>query len=137
MVDTATVYLEDVAVTKSAEELKPAATVTATRGGSAVKRQLTLADMFGGASQSKPSVAKKQKLSQSTTPSASASSQPSAPECPQATDEVLFSIASFQESLSDEQKELLGLECEVMGESWQVTWLETSKNNYLSPFPIG
>ena len=135
MVDSATVYLEDVAVTKSVEEAKPAATVVTTTSGTAVKRQLTLADMFSGGSQSKPSAAKKQKLAQSTTTSASASSKPSAPECSQATDEVLFSIASFQESLSDEQKELLGLECEVMGESWQVTRLETLKNNYLSPFP--
>jgi hypothetical protein len=127
MAGSDTVYLEDVEVAKSTKEVKPAtAGATATTG---VKRQRTLAEMFGGASQPEPSAAKKQRLSQSTTASASASSQPSAPDSSgsKAADAVPFSIASFQESLSDEQKELLSLECEVMGRSWQVTRLEALK----------
>ena len=123
MADSSTVYLEDVEVAKSVRDVKPAtATPTATTGA---KRQRTLVDMFGGASQPKPSAAKKQRLDKSTIVSASASSPDASGS--QATDAVPFSIASFQASLSDEQKDLLSLECEVMGESWQVTRLEASK----------
>jgi uracil-DNA glycosylase len=112
------VYLEDVEVNgttvKETEtsSAKPAAVAVTAAASTSVKRQLTLADMFSP-SQGKAPIAKKQK----TTMSAVTSAQNQAGSSSLA---ATFSVSSFRESLSDEQKDLLELECEVMGETWQV-----------------
>jgi len=114
------VYLADVEVATTVKEAKvstPPVVTTTT-----AKRQRTLADMFG-ASEGKTPTAKKQKLTVSAVASAGSSKAPST-----GLNAIAFSIVSFQESLSDEEKELLNLECEVMGESWYGN--PTSENSF-------
>lgn len=121
MADTEpSVYLEDVQVTTTVKEVKPSDTVAVVTTA-AVKRQRTLVDMFSTAQRNEP-VAKKQKLTVSASLSLGSSSQATRVTSLgiQSSNSIPFSISSFQESLSDEQKDLLKLECEVMGESWQV-----------------
>ena len=82
----------------------------------AVKRQRTLMDMLGG-SHDGAKDAKKTRLS------ASASSAPkknaNSLGLPK-LNSIPFSLSKFQDSLSEEQRRLLQLECEVMGKSWSV-----------------
>lgn len=86
------------------------------------KRQRTIEDMFFGGKKGKEP-AKKIKLSTSETNSASSNKiVVSAPKTSglQKLNSIPFSLSSFIESLDDEQKRLLRLECEVMGKSWLV-----------------
>jgi uracil-DNA glycosylase len=126
------VYLEDVEPTRkvakredndasgsvNSSASKPATTA-------AVKRQRTLVDMFGS-SQEDTSSSKKPRLSASKSGSSVSSTKTSNIGSTsnlkgfglQRLNSIPFSITSFQESLSEEQKKLLRLECEVMGKSW-------------------
>lgn len=100
---------------RGAENGKPAAT-------NALKRQRTLVDMFSAAPATQSS--KKLKLEKSggsagsikasvTTSSLSAVVSGSQP-----LNSIPFSLSAYQESLSEEERQLLGLECESMGKSW-------------------
>lgn len=42
----------------------------------------------------------------------------------QALNSIPFSMQTFKESLTEEQKELLQLECETLGKSWQVSHIK-------------
>jgi uracil-DNA glycosylase len=79
------------------------------------KRQRTLAEMFGKPQKDAPA-AKKQKLTASSSNNAivisSLDDQP--------LNTMPFSVSAFLESLSDEHRKLLQLECDIMGNSWQV-----------------
>jgi uracil-DNA glycosylase len=119
-----TVYLEDVQ-TKSKKDdavASPASTpdnsqkAATTVTGS--KRQRTLEDMFGGSHKGKSSepAGKKMRVSGSVPTGGSSTLGSGTPRL----NAIAFSLSSFQESLSDEQKSLLSLECEVMGKSWCV-----------------
>ena len=118
MAETDTVYYEDFAPTKTAKENVKNAVDGETKVNTvcvgvesdtagqttktSVKRQRTLMDMFGP-----PDVStKKPKLAQS----ASSGSQ--------ALNSIPFSLSAFQDSLTEEGKNLLSLECETMGKSW-------------------
>jgi len=79
-----------------------------------VKRQRTLMDMFGPSDVS----TKKPKLAQS----AGSSSQ--------ALNSIPFSMSAFQDSLTEEGKNLLSLECETMGKSW----LKVLKDEIQKPY---
>jgi uracil-DNA glycosylase len=132
-----TVYLEDVEPAHvPASESSESTAVSATPKpktkpnppvAGAVKRQRTLADMFSGSqgkASSEPS-AKKLKLSASTNSitagatlkAAGSASRPKGFGV-QKLNSIPFSLSAFQESLSNENKEYLKLECEVLGKSW-------------------
>ncbi len=123
-----TVYLEDLDIPRVDKEGKPAVTsvvsgTTTTAASTSLKRQRTLMDMFAnsqGKNASDPS-AKKLKLSpaSSTRQSASSSSGTVAKGFGvQRLNSIPFSMSGFQESMTDEQRDLLRLECEAMGKSW-------------------
>jgi len=81
------------------------------------KRQITLLDMFAGngGNSSGPS-AKKQKLSPSNESTSSSGSKGLIGL--QKLNSIPFSLKAFQDSLNEEQKNLLRLECQTMNRSW-------------------
>jgi uracil-DNA glycosylase len=111
------VYLEDVEVpSKNTPSTSVAATATGASNRTFFtnvqpgKRQRTLADMFSGSQEkedgeSEPS-AKKPKLTAQGTASLTK------------LNAIPFSLSAYQESLSEEEKRLLALECDTMGKSW-------------------
>jgi uracil-DNA glycosylase len=75
------------------------------------KRQRTLEGMFGAAATKKPKLER---------PAAAAGSS-IAKRAPGTTlNSIPFSMSEFEASLSDEEKELLSLECATIGKSWCV-----------------
>ena len=72
-----------------------------------LKRQRTLMDMFGGSS------AKKIKVGGSTAASVVSKTQ--------TLNSIPFNLNGFINSLTEEQRDLLGLEIETMGKSWLVS----------------
>lgn len=74
-------------------------------GTTAMKRQRSLIDMFSGAPSKSGPTSKKIKVAGSSSSLQSLNSIP-------------FSLSSYQETLTDEEKKLLALECETMGKSW-------------------
>ena len=110
------VYLEDVQISKK-DASKPAASATATTQSnrtffSTGKRQRTLVDMFSSSQEKKsddpePSTKKFKMTVQGTASLTKLNSIP-------------FSLSAFQESLSEEEKQLLALECDTLGKSWCV-----------------
>lgn len=88
------------------------------------KRQRTIEDMFFGGKKSKEP-AKKIKLATSEIDSASASKKitvtPLKTSGMQKLNSIPFSLSDFMDSLDEEKRQLLRLECEVMGKSWLET----------------
>ncbi|KDQ57240.1 hypothetical protein JAAARDRAFT_194397 [Jaapia argillacea MUCL 33604] len=116
--------IEKVAESSSALEPPPASSST--------KRQRTLVDMFTAAP-----AAKKAKPGASTSGAASQSGGTgSAPVVKvnglQALNSIPFSMSSYLESLTDEQRKLLHIECETMGK----TWLKLLKDEIKKPYFI-
>ena len=72
-----------------------------------LKRQRTLMDMFGGSS------AKKNKVSGSMAVAVASKTQ--------TLNSIPFNLNGFINSLTEEQRDLLGLEIETMGKSWLVS----------------
>lgn len=128
------VYLEDIEVKKTDEKDENktngngSATVAVTKEkiSTAVtgKRQRTLMEMSGKAKMKVLPAVKKQKLEDNSSSSgalegASSSSPPKALTSGlQPLNSIPFSMQAFKDSLSDDQKGLLLLECETMGKSW-------------------
>ncbi|KAF8072038.1 uracil-DNA glycosylase-like protein [Lyophyllum atratum] len=146
---TGTVYLEDVQtarVAASKEDNGPSSspaepgsvTKPATEGTTTAKRQRTLMDMFPGSqgSQGKTTLgepsAKKLKLTASGSTSSLMSTNGSKIFGLQKLNSIPFSMSSFLESLTENQKGLLRLECEVMGKSW----LKVLKDEIKKPYFI-
>jgi uracil-DNA glycosylase len=76
--------------------------------------QRTLADMFNVAP-----AAKKAKLTDTNAEKASSGSNSAKKASELASlNSIPFSLSAYQESMSDEEKKLLALECETMGKSW-------------------
>jgi uracil-DNA glycosylase len=79
-------------------------------------------DMFagGGSKKSAEPVAKKARISDSepTTSIKVTGSAPTKMSGFQKLNSIPFSMSAYQESLTEEQKKLLALECDVMGKSW-------------------
>ncbi|KAG5645551.1 hypothetical protein DXG03_005826 [Asterophora parasitica] len=146
-----TVYLEDiesarviVATEDKAPSSSPAGTARVTKAGasSTVKRQHTLMDMFsstrssqGGSTSGEPST-KRLKLTPSGASGSSSSSLKSTNGSKvfglQKLNSIPFSLGSYRESLTEDQKGLLRLECEVMGKSW----LKLLKDEIKKPYFI-
>lgn len=129
-----TIYLEDIDPTfKSAlkrerpndcpqADSEKSSTITPAPTKS-VKRQRTLGEtFFGFQGKTKISPSKGLKPSGGSTSSV-ASNSSTRPKTSAASglvklNSIPFSMAAYQESLSDDEKRLLQLECEVMGKSW-------------------
>jgi uracil-DNA glycosylase len=126
-------YLEDVQPKRATEadeepsssRKKNAASDTVSVSAGA-KRQLTLADMFGSrggpsSSAGEPS-SKRAKLSTPSGPGfySKTSNSLKASGVQPKLNAIPFSVSAFQDSLTQEQKDLLKLECETMGKSWWV-----------------
>lgn len=131
-------YMEDLDTSSGPKPPKPEATTAAATGsktgskaaaagpGAGKKRQLNLLDMMGGGGQ----MYKRQR----TTSNASASSASSStstdgggagvPRPPRIINglrpfnAIPFNMEAYKTSLSDEEKQLLALECETMGRTW-------------------
>ena len=111
------VYLEDVE-SSSKNASKASSTVTATNASprtffsatTGVKRQRTLMDMLSGSQEKRNEepvpAAKKLKLAVQGTASLTK------------LNAIPFSLSTYQESLSEEEKKLLALECDTLGKSW-------------------
>ena len=121
------VYLEDVQTTSQEARKEDSGAVAgsepSTTTKTSLKRQRTLMDMFGSSqgSQSSQSSSKKVKIgvsgaSVSSTRTVSTSSISTM----KSLNSIPFSMTEFQQSLGEEQRNLLKLECEVMGKSWYV-----------------
>jgi uracil-DNA glycosylase len=124
---TGTVYLEDVQTTSKKDEAVASADTTpdnsqkVATAATGSKRQRTLEDMFAGKGKSSEPAGKKMRVSGSAPSGSTAKSSSSLGSGTHRLNSIAFSLSSFQESLSDEQKNLLCLECEVMGKSWYVS----------------
>jgi uracil-DNA glycosylase len=124
------VYLEDLETprgfTKKDDKDEPTTSQPATvpvASGTQLKRQRTLMDMFSGPKgKTSDPPSKKLKLSASTRSNKTVSGVVAVNSLKRTGSQTLnsipFSLSSFQASLTDEEKELLKLECEVMGKSW-------------------
>ncbi|CAL1716841.1 unnamed protein product [Somion occarium] len=115
-------------VTVTVEKAKPAAAIKGT------KRQRTLMDMFTPAPAAQNT--KKLKLDRSGS-SSSLTARTAATGSGQANgmqslNSIPFSLSSYQNSLSDEERQLLTLECETMGKSW----LKLLKDEIRKPYFI-
>ncbi|KAG6909937.1 hypothetical protein DXG01_014206 [Tephrocybe rancida] len=103
--------------------------------GSGVKRQRTLMDMLSGSqgkTVSREPSAKKLKLTASGASNSSSSALVSrgSRSGMQKLNSIPFSMSVYQETLTEEQKGLLRLECEVMGKSWLKVLKEEIKKPY-------
>jgi hypothetical protein len=124
-----TVYLEDIDPTSKSPSKRerpdddPQAENSSTITPAPVKRQRTLEMMFSG-SQNKTKG--KSALLEGLKPSGGSTSSIASDNCatrPKASglvklNSIPFSMTAYSESFSDEEKQLLQLECEVMGKSW-------------------
>jgi len=93
-----------------------------------------LMDMFGSSQESSRGSSQGSQSSQSSSkkPKISPSASTSLTSSLQSLNSIPFSISAFQESLDEEQRNLLKLECEVMGKSW----LKLLKDEIKKPYFI-
>ncbi|KAF9223469.1 uracil-DNA glycosylase [Gyrodon lividus] len=146
--ETRVVYLEDVETvvssTDGASLIAPSASqeksnVTAsTTASNGLKRQRTLIDMFSGPknSQSKNTrepAAKKAKLVTPDSSSSTSAFKITGPSSDiQRLNSIPFSLSQFIESIPEEHRHVLQLECECMGKSW----LKVLKDEVKKPYFI-
>ncbi|KAG6850686.1 hypothetical protein H0H93_009844 [Arthromyces matolae] len=149
---SSTVYLEDiekrdtrrVETQEDGTPSSPASSSSASlvkstsQSTSGVKRQRTLVDMFSSSqekSSPKETSAKKLKLAPSGSFSSSSSSlKTSSPNVfgRQKLNAIPFSMSEYYDTMTDDQRRLLTLECEVMGKSW----LKLLKDEIKKPYFI-
>ena len=102
------------------EKAKPNANPSA--GTTTGKRQRTLLDMLGsGPGQSTGTTSKKPKLTvpgPSDKPTVSRTQTSGGSPSQQPLNSIPFSLSQYIDSLTEDQKRLLKLECETMGKSW-------------------
>ena len=112
----------------SSEKLKATAAANIPSTNGTLKRQRTLMEMMSGGSKTSDAAGgaqrsgKKQKTNSSppADEKQEARSSKAITNGLQPLNSIPFSLSSFKESLSDEARELLQLECETMGLSWWV-----------------
>lgn len=125
------VYFEDLEVKATAPEdngKKISVSVSTTKSTTATvtgKRQRTLMEMVSSGAKAKDSdqPTKKPKLVRNSSSSRTTDEPSSSPPKPvifglQPLNSIPFSMQAFKDSLTEEQKGLLLLECETMGKSW-------------------
>jgi uracil-DNA glycosylase len=101
-------------------KLKLAPSTSTTNG----KRQRTILDMFGSAPRqsSDASSSKKRKVTASSVGndklSSSGAQSSGGSSGQQSLNSIPFSLSEYVDSLTEDQKRLLKLECETMGKSW-------------------
>ncbi|KAF8150768.1 uracil-DNA glycosylase-like protein [Crassisporium funariophilum] len=140
MTDKPTVYLEDIDSSLKAKRERPddgeekEINAPSSSAPAPAKRQRTLGEMFSGSQGKKDT----------STPSGSSIKPSGAPIVASSSSSrprqggllklnaIPFSMAAYQESLSEEEKELLQLECEAMGKSW----LKVLKDEIKKPYFI-
>ncbi|KAG6854398.1 hypothetical protein C0991_007389 [Blastosporella zonata] len=132
---TSTVYLEDIetarasrlAATKDSDEppsspgpSPPTLPKFSTQSNGSVKRQRTLMDMLSGSQAKTVSTEPSAKKVKLTASSSSSSMKPNGSTVfgVQKLNSIPFSLSLYQETLTEDQKGLLRLECEMMGKSW-------------------
>ena len=118
-----TVYLEDIDPTfksTSKRERPDDGPQASTKTPAPVKRQRTLGEtFFGFQGKMKTSPLKGLKPSGGSTSSIASDSSTRRPKAGLVKlNSIPFSMTTYLESLSDDEKRLLHLECEVMGKSW-------------------
>lgn len=108
----ATVAVASKETAKTTADVSKTSTVTKT----STKRQASLMDMFSGSS-SQPSK-KRLRTENSIASVTSENDSSSNANAGQTLNSIPFSLSGYTASLSEEEKRLLGLECETMGKSW-------------------
>ncbi|KAI6099685.1 uracil-DNA glycosylase-like protein [Pisolithus sp. B1] len=139
------VYLEDVENTTSTNDSVPSAPASSTSVAASGKRQRSLLDMLAGSQGSRSdkntgSAVKKQKLSSGKGVLKITASSTSIGQSVQRLNYIPFSLSEYTESLSEEHKRLLQLECECMGKSWfiHLVSVRLARNIYSwSKTPLG
>ncbi|OJA16461.1 hypothetical protein AZE42_04677 [Rhizopogon vesiculosus] len=131
-IETTVSKAENISVTPSASQdaVKPVkATVKTTEATGAVKRQRTLMDMLAEPPSGKTAepAAKKLRLTASSTSSGSAKI---AAVGVQRLNAIPFSLSQYIESIPEDHRQLLKLECESMGKSWLKLLKEEIKKPY-------
>ncbi|KAL6302469.1 uracil-DNA glycosylase [Sparassis latifolia] len=87
--------------------------------------------MFSTASATAGPASKKIKLASSSTASSVGSMSNSSSGSAKSLNSIPFSLSAYQDTLSDEEKTLLSLECETLGKSWQMLKDEIRKPYFL------
>jgi hypothetical protein len=118
------VYLEDIQLEKNKKRKKADDEEEVPKVAN--KRQVTLTSMFAsGAAVGNNAVKKGKATSSTSTATAATTTVTTAKKAGlQRLNSIPFSLSGFVESLTDEQKRLLALECEVLGKSWQVATID-------------
>ncbi|KAH0833258.1 uracil-DNA glycosylase-like protein [Lanmaoa asiatica] len=135
-VETAASSTRDASTTPSTSQDKPNASASPT--ANPLKRQRTLMDMFAApkSTQSEKTgqpEAKKTKLDTLNSPSAGATKMKIAGSSGlQRLNFIPFSLSEFKESIPENQRHLLSLECDCMGKSW----LKVLKDEIKKPYFI-
>ncbi|KAI6025111.1 hypothetical protein PISMIDRAFT_672999 [Pisolithus microcarpus 441] len=134
------VYLEDVENTTFANVSVPSASQESTKSASSTaaasgKRQRSLLDMFAGSQGSRSdkdtnSAVKKQKLESGKGVLKITASSTSGGQGVQRLNYIPFSLSEYTESIPEEHRHLLKLECECMGKSWLKLLKEEIKKPY-------
>ncbi|KAI0346586.1 uracil-DNA glycosylase [Trametopsis cervina] len=131
------VYLEDLETPTSSQATeaagdKPAKVASKTTTKASTKRQASLMDMFSGAGAQ--SIAKKRKIEKSSVSTTEETVSPPATLAPpkpgQTLNSIPFSLSAYVQSLSEDQRRLLALECDTMGKSW----LKVLKDEIKKPY---
>ncbi|KAI0067386.1 uracil-DNA glycosylase, partial [Artomyces pyxidatus] len=142
--DRRVVYLEDIQVSAdrptntpghASQADAPASATPKPATVTAVKRQRTLEDMFsasagGQASSKKPKLSFSHSNGSLSASELSSSTRPAVRSGEQTLNSIPFSMSSYVDSLNEDQKRLLNLECETMGKSW----LKVLKDELKKPY---
>lgn len=109
-----------VVASKTTTKVTKSASNDAKNSKVSTKRQASLMDMFSGAGAK--SIAKRRKIEKSSVSTTEETASPPATLAPpkpgQTLNSIPFSLSAYVESLSEDQRRLLALECDTMGKSW-------------------
>lgn len=109
-----------VVASKTTTKVSKSASSDAKNSKASTKRQASLMDMFSGAGAQ--SIAKKRKIEKSSVSTTEETVSPPATLAPpkpgQTLNSIPFSLSAYVQSLSEDQRRLLALECDTMGKSW-------------------
>ena len=119
--ETKGIYLEDVDTKFTKKSSEPNGSNTTSCSNAGNKRQRSIADMFGGGALSSSTAQKSEPAAKRMKASVFDSTSlkiGSAGTQDLKLNAIPFSLSQYQETLSDEERKLLALECACMGKSW-------------------